>query len=127
MGWSEDRLVGPAPHLQHLGCPVCLEVTKDAVQCPDQHHGCAACLTQVTQCPECRVPIDNLPPARVVRRKVNALVVRCEFMSQGCDHQCIIEVVDTHESFCEFQPITCPNDECEDEFLKMNLDQHRQQ
>ena len=106
MGWDLARVADRDAVDECLTCPVCTDVLKDAVKCPNEHQCCATCRQMTDSCPTCR---DGGAPtaSRLVRQMVDKIIVRC--VHGGCAHQERVETILTHERDCAYKPLPCPN------------------
>lgn len=91
-------------------CCVCLEVARQAVQCANQHIACASCMGRCgARCPVCKASLNNAKPARLVRKLVSELRVRCRAADRGCKAVCTMATLASHEAECPLRVRLCPN------------------
>lgn len=144
---ERERIVSMLPEGLDLTCPICSggAICKDPFWCPNEHIFGRECLSlfysqhkrKPPTCPVCRVtmdiqeteshPIIGRPCPRFLRNMVNALVLRCQWSNQGCEHTCALEAMDKHErEECLFRPLYCPfkSKGCEEQCEARNMSQH---
>ncbi|XP_052817878.1 RING finger protein 151-like [Mya arenaria] len=117
MGFDTDRFLSPVNDA--LTCCICRDVLEDPVQAPCEHAYCRSCieawLVHETTCPEDRRPlsISSLRPLfRYMRNDLNRLQLRCRNRAYGCEHDGVLEFMQSHESTCTFERLKCPNERC---------------
>lgn len=71
------------PDDDFLICPLCMDVLREPVQCPNGHCFCRACITQSLEsreeCPNCRIPLSThqLSISLLLRKLIGERRVRC--------------------------------------------------
>lgn len=71
------------PEDDFLICPLCMDVLREPVQCPNGHCFCRACISLSLQsreeCPNCRIPLNShqLSISLLVRKIIGERRVRC--------------------------------------------------
>lgn len=98
---------------RHLQCPICMDVVRDAVACPEQHALCAACHNALPagkrNCPQCRLAFAKRPPPlRLARALVDDLEVSCDRRDDGC--VAVVRLGDLashHATTCEGAKVVC--------------------
>ncbi|KAK6186397.1 hypothetical protein SNE40_008439 [Patella caerulea] len=129
MGYDIDRFL----HVINEGllCCICQDVLQDPVQAPCEHAFCRLCiqgwLRDEKSCPEDRRPliVEELRPLfRYMKNDLDKLKIRCKNIRQGCQYTCNLEYIKAHERECMFETMSCPNMECSQTILKMDLSDH---
>ncbi|ESO82790.1 hypothetical protein LOTGIDRAFT_211441 [Lottia gigantea] len=129
MGYDIKRFLVPVN--EGLFCGICRGVLEDPVQAPCEHAFCRVCiyewlLTEHT-CPEDRQVLllhDLKPLFRYMKNDLNKLKIKCRNSLKGCNYSCNLEFISAHTRECKFEIMTCPNMECSDSILKMDLHDH---
>lgn len=105
-GWNVDLVVwkGSPQVRQQLQCPVCLQIMKDAVQCPNQHACCQVCRSKCRFCPICKNKKSPVP-SLLMRQLIDQLEIRCS----GCDSMFKIDQIQNHEASCPKVKVPCKN------------------
>eukprot|EP00040_Diaphanoeca_grandis_P002532 m.22050 g.22050 ORF g.22050 m.22050 type:complete len:646 (-) comp13670_c0_seq1:28-1965(-) len=113
MGWDDEIIVDRDAVPDHLECPICIEVVKDAVQCDNQHVFCRDCLSnpvikRTGLCPTCRCVVTQPQPSRLARNLVSDLQGHCP--NTDCNTRMKLGEIARHmTSVCELRPTQCPN------------------
>jgi len=117
MGYDTDRFLSAINDA--LTCCICRDVLEDPVQAPCEHAYCRTCieawLVHETTCPEDRRPLSLSalrPLFRYMRNDLNKLQIWCKNRAYGCDHNCALEFIISHERSCEYERLKCPNERC---------------
>ena len=112
-GWDDDRLLDRDSVDPDLLCAICSCVCRDAVRCQYEHAFCSHCihrwLALKKTCPIGHpLKPDGLIDARLVRKFVDKIIVKCRFHRNGCAESYPIETIVTHESGCTFPDSSLP-------------------
>ena len=105
-----------------LYCVICTEVLRNPVQCQrNEHHFCRNCIIEHLKhsqnCPTCKDPLTVetlVKPQRFLANTLSKLKISCENYEHGC--RAIVELgsLNTHVASCEFNPVPCSNDQCDE-------------
>ena len=117
---------------ENLHCVICTEVLRDPVQCrSNEHHFCRNCITEHLKhsqnCPTCKDPLTVetlVRPQRFLANTLSNLKISCENSERGC--RAIVELgsLITHVASCEFNPVPCSNDECDEIISRRDKEIH---
>ena len=107
---------------ENLHCVICTEVLKDPVQCRrNEHHFCRKCIVEhlkhSPKCPTCQDPLTVktlAKPQRFLANTLACLKISCDNSSRGCRKVVELGSLATHVASCEFGPMPCSNDQCEE-------------
>ena len=107
---------------ENLHCVICTEVLKDPVQCRrNEHHFCRNCIAEhlkhSPKCPTCQDPltVETLAkPQRFLANTLAGLKISCDNSNRGCRKVVELGSLATHVASCEFSPMPCSNDQCEE-------------
>ena len=117
---------------ESLHCVICREVLKDPVQCRrNEHHFCRNCITEHLRhsqnCPMCKDPltVETLArPQRFLANTLSSLKISCENFERGCRKVVELGSLDTHVATCDFSPMPCSNDQCDEILSRRDKDIH---
>ena len=117
-GYNEERFASTVD--RDFICSICLNVLKDPVLCPRNHHCfCRGCITKhlenIQRCPTCadELTVETLAePQRMVKRMLNELKIHCVYIDRGCQEIVQLQHLDQHEATCGFTPAVCTNQGC---------------
>ena len=117
-GYNEGRFASTVD--RDFICSICLNVLKDPVLCPRNHHCfCRGCITKhlenIQRCPTCadELTVETLAePQRMVKRMLNELKIHCVYIDRGCQEIVQLQHLDEHEATCGFTPAVCINQGC---------------
>ena len=114
-------------------CIICNEILKDPVQCQaNEHYFCRECITKHLQnsqtCPTCKdeLTLETLRPApRIIVNVVSKIKKpRCSFVSRGCKENVKAEELLLHQQTCDFAPVVCSNEGCEETVNRRDKESH---
>ena len=119
-GYEDERFETKVDH--NLHCIICREVLKDPVQCRrNEHHFCRNCITEHLRhsqnCPTCK---DHLTVETLVRSQrflantLSSLKISCDNAQRGCRAVVELGSLNTHLASCDFSPVPCSNDQCDE-------------
>ena len=119
-GYEESRFETKVD--ENLRCVICTEVLKDPVQCRrNEHHFCKNCIIEHLKhsktCPTCQDPltIDTLvKPQRFLANTLSSLKISCDHAERGCRQVVELGLLNTHVVNCDFSPVPCSNDQCDE-------------
>ena len=117
---------------ENLHCVICTEVLKDPVQCRrNEHHFCRNCIAEhlkhSPKCPTCQDPltVETLAkPQRFLANTLAGLKISCDNSNRGCRKVVELGSLATHVASCEFSPIPCSNDQCEEIISRRDKEIH---
>ena len=117
---------------ENLHCVICTEVLKDPVQCrSNEHHFCRNCIAQhlkhSPKCPICQDPltVETLAkPQRFLANTLACLKISCDNSNRGCRKVVELGSLATHVVSCEFSPMPCSNDQCEEIISRRDKEIH---
>ncbi|CAB4026904.1 E3 ubiquitin- ligase NRDP1, partial [Paramuricea clavata] len=104
-------------------CPICFGVLKDPMQCENnEHYFCSGCIKKHLEktshsCPVCREKLtaETLRKApRLIADVISRLKISCDHAARGCDAVLELEALQAHVQDCDFMPVTCSNDGCDE-------------
>lgn len=102
-----------------LKCGICFSLLQSPVQCRHGHLFCAACLANVSICPECRVPCtpETVARALFVEKTILSLKLHCVYhflengspdaSGQGCPAVISRAEQSTHQATCKYRFVDC--------------------
>ena len=107
---------------ENLHCVICTKVLRDPVQCRrNEHHFCRNCIIEHLKhsqnCPTCKdhLTIKTLvKPQRFLANNLSKLKISCQNSERGCPAVVELGSLNTHVASCEFNPIPCSNDQCDE-------------
>ena len=107
---------------ENLHCVICTEVLRDPVQCRrNEHHFCRNCIIEHLKhsqnCPTCKDPLTVetlVKPQRFLVNTLSKLKISCENSERGCRAVVELGSLNTHVASCEFNPVPCSNDQCDE-------------
>ena len=113
-------------------CPICTDVLKDPVQCQNQHYFCKECIkkhleTNTKSCPICVQDLseETLAEApRILLDYLNGLMISCDHSERGCTEEVPVSGLKSHVRECDFRPVVCTNEKCEQTFNQKDLADH---
>ena len=129
-GYEDDRFetkVDP-----DLYCAICRGVLKDPVQCREnEHHFCTKCIKEHLKysrnCPTCKddLTVETLVrPQQFLANTLSRLKISCDNSQRGC--LAVVEVgsLNTHEASCDFSPVRCTIDLCDEVISRRDKEIH---
>ena len=115
-----------------LHCIICTDVLRDPVQCrSNEHHFCRNCITEHLKhsqnCPTCKDPLTVetlVRPQRFLANTLSRLKISCDNSERGC--RAVVELcsLNTHLARCEFNPVPCSNDQCDEIISRRDKEIH---
>ena len=117
---------------ENLHCVICTEVLRDPVQCrSNEHHFCRNCITEHLKhsqnCPTCKDPLTVetlVRPQRFLANTLSNLKISCENSERGCRAVVELGSLITHVASCEFNPVACSNDQCDEIISRRDREIH---
>ena len=117
---------------ESLHCIICTEVLRDPVQCrSNEHHFCRNCITEHLKhsqnCPTCKDPLTVetlVRPQRFLANTLSNLKISCENSERGCRAVVELGSLITHVASCEFNPVPCSNDQCDEIISRRDKEVH---
>ena len=117
---------------ESLHCIICTEVLRDPVQCrSNEHHFCRNCITEHLKhsqnCPTCKDPLTDrtlVRPQRFPANTLSNLKISCENSERGCPAIVELGSLITHVASCEFNPVPCSNDQCDEIISRRDKEIH---
>ena len=117
---------------ESLHCIICTEVLRDPVQCrSNEHHFCRNCITEHLKhsqnCPTCKDPLTVrtlVRPERFPANTLSNLKIACENSERGCRAVVELGSLNTHVARCEFNPVPCSNDQCDEIISRRDKEIH---
>ena len=117
---------------ESLHCVICTEVLRDPVQCRmNEHHFCRNCIIEHLKhsqnCPTCKDPLTVetlVKPQRFLTNTLSKLKISCENSERGCRAVVELGSLNTHVASCEFNPIPCSNDQCDEIISRRDKEIH---
>ncbi len=119
-----------------LTCPICFGVLKDPMQCENnEHYFCSGCIKKHLEktslnCPVCqdKLTVETLRKApRLIADFVSRLKISCDHTARGCDAVLELGALQAHVQDCDFMPVTCTNDSCDEMVNKRDLKHHERE
>ncbi len=117
-------------------CPICFGVLKDPMQCENnEHYFCSGCIKKHLEktslsCPVCQDKLteETLHKApRLIADFVSRLKISCDHAARGCDAVLELGALQAHVQDCDFMPVTCTNDSCDEMVNKRDLKHHERE
>ena len=117
-GYEEERFQNEVDST--LLCPICRNVLKDPVQCPNEHYCCRSCIVKYLhesseRCPTCQHHLTEetlSKPPRLLTNMLQNLKIRCDHAQRGCRELIKLEFIDRHVKSCGYSPTRCTNPGC---------------
>ena len=117
-GYEEERFENEVDST--LLCPICSNVLKDPVQCPNEHYCCRSCIVKHLHensetCPTCQHHLTEetlRKPPRLLTNMLHNLKIRCDHAKRGCRELIKLEFLDHHVKSCGYSPTRCTNPGC---------------
>ncbi|CAB3996079.1 E3 ubiquitin- ligase NRDP1 [Paramuricea clavata] len=117
-GYEEERFQNEVDST--LLCPICRNVLKDPVQCPNEHYCCRSCIVKHLHensetCPTCQQHLTEetlSKPPRLLTNMLHNLKIRCDHAKRGCQELMKLEFLDRHVKSCGYSPTRCTNPGC---------------
>ena len=117
-GYEEDRFENEVDST--LLCPICRNVLKDPVQCPNEHYCCRSCIVKYLHessetCPTCQHHLTEetlTKPPRLLTNMLQNLKIGCDHAKRGCQELIKLEFLDRHVKRCGYSPTRCTNPGC---------------
>ena len=108
-----------------LECPVCLTVPRKApiFQCTRGHIVCGECKPNVTTCPQCQIPMDNIR-SLVSEKVLEQLPTSCKYVDHGCQVEMMRDVLVEHEKNCQNRIVNCVQLSCQQKVPLSSLLNH---
>ena len=115
-----------------LVCPICSNVLKDPVQCPNEHYFCRSCFGEhlhqnAKTCPMCQHHVTKetlTKPPRLLTNMLKNLKIRCDHADRGCREFIKLEFLDHHVKSCGYSPTACTNPGCFEIVNQHEKEQH---
>ena len=114
-------------------CCICLGVLQDPQQCENnEHYFCSGCIKKHLEktshsCPVCHdeLTVETLRKApRIVADCVSRYKISCDHAARGCDAVLELGALQAHVQDCDFMPVTCSNEGCDEVVSKRDVKQH---
>ncbi|XP_068689556.1 TNF receptor-associated factor 2-like isoform X2 [Montipora foliosa] len=114
-------------------CNFCGLLLKDAMQTGCGHFYCSSCVgnlllngTSKMTClqDQTEFSANEVFPDIFTRREVQAFVVHCTFMDDGCKWKGEVKYFEAHTNSCEYVKVTCVHPECGAMVKKASLPEH---
>ena len=133
MGWPEEQLAsdGARAIAEHLRCPICMDILRDAVGCPVGHAVCNECFQalpkQQKQCPQCRTAFAPGAgrPLCLARSLVDELQMHCLYRADGCRATLRLAELEVHQKKCPASPVVCPRPGCSLRLPRAAMEAHK--
>ncbi|XP_028403185.1 kelch domain-containing protein 8A-like isoform X1 [Dendronephthya gigantea] len=118
---------------QSFICSICLDVLRDPMQCENnEHYFCSCCIKKHLEktslsCPVCqqKLTVETLRKApRIISDFVSRLKINCDHAERGCDVVLELEALPRHVQDCEYTPVHCSNEGCDDVVNRRDVKQH---
>ena len=115
-----------------LVCPICSNILKDPVQCPNEHYFCRSCIEEHLHqnsetCPMCQhhVTTETLTkPPRLLTNMLKNLKIGCDHADRGCQEFIKLDFLDHHVKNCGYSPTACTNPGCFEIVNQHEKEQH---
>ena len=117
-------------------CCICLCVLKDPMQCENnEHYFCSGCIKQHLEktsrtCPSCqdKLTVETLRKVpRVVVDLISRYKISCDHQTRGCDAVLELKQLQAHVKDCDFMPVSCSNEGCDEVVSKRDVKQHERE
>jgi hypothetical protein len=117
-------------------CPICFGVLKHPMQCEkNEHYFCSGCINKHLEktshsCPVCqdKLTVETLRNApRLIADLVSHLKIYCDHATRGCDAVLELGALQAHVQDCDFTPVPCSNDGCDEVVNKRDVNQHERE
>ena len=114
-------------------CCICLCVLKDPMQCENnEHYFCSGCIKEHLKktsqsCPVCqdKLTVETLRKApRIVGDCVSRYKISCDYATRGCDEVLELGTLQAHVQDCDFMPVSCSNEGCDEIVSKRDVKRH---
>jgi hypothetical protein len=114
-------------------CCICLGVLQDPMQCENnEHYFCSGCIKKHLEktshsCPVCQdeLTVETLRKApRIIADCVSRYKISCDHAARGCDAVVEIGALQAHVQDCDFMPVSCSNEGCDEVVSKRDVKQH---
>lgn len=132
MGYDIDQFSSDVN--DELVCSICTNVLMEPVQTQCDHLFCHACLHHwLRTSPSCPVDRHYLcndmikPAPRYIRNLINQLLIQCDYRSDGCKAEIMLEGYEQHVDNCVFNPnrvVTCKHAHCRKQMTVNQLNRH---
>ena len=130
-GYEEERFENPVE--SRLLCPVCSNVLKDPVQCPNEHYFCRSCIGKHLHensetCPMCQhyLTEETLTKSpRILTDMLQSLKIRCDHAKRGCRELIKLEFLERHVKSCGYSPTRCTNPGCSEVINQHEKERHK--
>ena len=129
-GYEEERFQNEVDGT--LLCPICSNVLKDPVQCPNEHYCCRSCIVKYLhenseRCPTCQHHLTEetlSKPPRLLTNMLQNLKIRCDHAKRGCRELIKLEFLDRHVKSCGYSPTRCTNSGCSEVINQHEKERH---
>ena len=111
---------------ERVRCPVCLEVPTSIpmYSCENGHLVCAACYQgSNSNCSLCRTKMAKTV-SLLASTVIENIGHRCKFEADGCEVRTPLAKVDEHNKNCDFRPVDCPSQLCEEKVTYQKVVDH---
>jgi hypothetical protein len=114
-------------------CAICLGVLQDPMQCENnEHYFCAGCIKKNLEktshsCPTCqeKLTVETLRKApRIFVEFVSHYKISCDHATIGCDTVLELGDLQAHVQDCDFMPVSCSNEGCDEVLSKRDVKRH---
>ena len=119
-----------------LTCCICLGVLKDPLQCEkNEHYFCSGCIKKHLEntsktCPVCQDTLTAKTAQkapRIIVDLVSRLKINCDHAERGCDAVLELGALNKHAQDCEFMPVACSNEGCDNVVSKRDIKKHEEE
>ena len=132
-GYEEERFQNEVDST--LLCPICSNVLKDPVQCPNEHYCCRSCIVKHLHensetCPTCQHHLTEetlTKPPRLLTNMLQNLKIRCDHAQRGCRELIKLEFLDRHVKSCGYSPTRCTNPGCSQVINQHEKERHEKE
>ena len=130
-GYDTTRFHSPID--EGFVCCICLGVLQDPKQCENnEHYFCSGCIKKHLEktshsCPVCqdKLTVETLRKApRIVADCVSRYKISCDHAARGCDAVLELGALQAHVQDCDFKPVSCSNEGCDEVVSKRRVKQH---